>query len=69
MSSLDDILESMKDGRWHNLEEMNREVGLSEEKLEEIIRFFAEYKFVQLDKNRRRIRLSPPILAFVTRTQ
>ena len=69
MSSLDKILEPMKDGEWHTLEELNRRVGLSEGKLQEIVRFFADYNFVQLDEKHGRARLTPPIRTFLTKTQ
>ena len=69
MSTLDKIFELLRDGKWHNLKEINEEVRLQEDKLEEIIGFFAEYKFVQLDKRRRRAKLTSPVLEFFTKTR
>ena len=68
MPNLDEILEPLKDGKWHTLREIYREVGLSEDKLQEIMRFFAEYKFVQLDEKRERAKLTPPVMAFLSKT-
>ena len=69
MPTLDEFLEFLKDGKWHTLEEINKEVGLTEDKLEEVIGFFAEYKFVQLDRKRRRAKLTPSVLEFFTKTR
>ena len=69
MPSLDKILKPMKDGEWHSLKEIDRVVGLPEDKLQEIMRFFADYNFVQLDERRERARLTPPILTFLRKTQ
>ena len=69
MPSLDKILKPMKDGEWHSLKEINSAVGLPEDKLQEIMRFFAEYSFVQLDEKRERARLTSPILTFLRKTQ
>ncbi len=65
MSTFDIIFELLKDGRWHTLEEINKEVGLQEGKLEEIVKFLKEYEFVQLDRRRRRARLTSSVLAFL----
>lgn len=69
MSTLDKILELLGDGEWHNLEEINKEVRLQKDNLEEIIGFFAEYRFVQLDKERRRVKLTSPVLEFFTQSR
>jgi len=69
LPSLDKILKPMKDGEWHSLKEINSAVGLPEDKLQEIMRFFAEYSFVQLDEKRERARLTSPILTFLRKTQ
>ena len=69
MSTLDRILEPLKDGKWHNLEEVNRDMGLPEDTLEEIIGFFAKYRFIQLDRKQRRVKLTSLVLKFLTITQ
>ena len=65
--TLEKILELLEDGKWHNLKEINKEVGLPEDNLEEIIGFFAEYEFIQLDKKRRRAKLTHLLLEFLTK--
>ena len=69
MPTLDKVLELLKDGEWHPLREIVKEVGLSEDKVGEIVRFFAEYRFIQVDKERRRARLTPSVLEFLIKTR
>jgi DNA-binding IclR family transcriptional regulator len=69
LSTFDIIFELLKDGRWHTLKEVNKEVRLQEDKLEEIVKFLKEYEFVQLDRKRRRAKLTPSVLAFLTKNQ
>ena len=69
MPTLDEILEPLIDGKWHGLEEINEEVRLPKRKFEEIIEFFTEYRFVKLDKENRRVKLTPSILAFFAKFQ
>ena len=69
MPTLDEILEPLIDGKWHSLEEINEEVRLPADKLEEIVGFFAEYRFVKLDKESRRVKLAPSVLAFFAKFQ
>lgn len=69
MPTLDQILEPLIDGKWHGLEEINEAVRLPKRKLEAIIAFFAEYRFVKLDKENRRVKLTPSVLAFFARFQ
>jgi predicted transcriptional regulator len=68
LSTFDIIFELLKDGRWHTLEEINKEVGLQGDKLEEIVKFLKEYEFIQLDRGRKRARLTPSVLAFLTKS-
>ena len=69
MPTLDEILEPLIDGKWHSVEEINEAVKVPEEKLEEIIGFFVAYRFVKLDKENRRVKLAPSVLAFFAKFQ
>jgi DNA-binding IclR family transcriptional regulator len=69
LPTLDEILEPLIDGKWHGLEEINEAVRLPKRKFEEIIGFFAEYRFVKLDKENRRVKLTPSVLAFFAKFQ
>jgi len=69
LPTLDEILEPLIDGKWHSVEEINEAVKVPEEKLEEIIGFFVAYRFVKLDKENRRVKLAPSVLAFFAKFQ
>ncbi len=51
------------------MEEINEEVGLPEERLEEIMGFFAKYRFIQLDRKNRRVKLTSSVLQFFAKTK
>lgn len=67
MSVLDKILEFLKDGKWHTVKEINEEAEFQEDKLEEILGFFAEYRLILLDKERKKAKLTSPVLKFLTK--
>ena len=69
MSTLDKILEPLRDGKWHSLKEINEEVGRPEDKLKEVIEVFAKYRFIQLDRRHKRAKLTSSVLEFFTKTQ
>ena len=69
MPTLDEILEPLIDGKWHSLEEINEAAKVPEERLEEIIGFFVAYRFVKLDKENKRVKLVPSVLAFFAKFQ
>jgi DNA-binding IclR family transcriptional regulator len=69
MSTIDAILWLLKDGRWHDLEEITKRIALPKLKTELAVSFLAEYDFIQLNKNSRRIKLKPATLEFIEELQ
>jgi len=69
LPTLDKILEPLKDGKWHHLKEINEAVGLPEDKMEEIMRFLAKYRLIQLDRNSNKARLTSSVLEFLKKTR
>jgi DNA-binding IclR family transcriptional regulator len=69
MSAIDEILWLLKDGRWHDLEEITKKLALPKNKAELAASFLAEYDFIQLNKNDRRVKLQPSTLEFVEEIQ
>jgi len=65
MSIIDEILGLLKDGKWHDLDQIMKEFRLTKSEAETVTNFLAEYNFIQLDKERQRARLSPPALSFL----
>jgi DNA-binding IclR family transcriptional regulator len=69
MSAIDEILWLLKDGKWHKLEEITKNLALPKIKAELAVSFLAEYDFIQLNKNNRRVKLQPSTLEFVEELQ
>ena len=69
MSTLDDILQLLKDGKWHNLKEVTEKTALPEHKAEAVFQFLNEYDFIQINENNKKIKLEPPIAKFIEEIQ
>ena len=67
MSALDDILWLLKDGKWHDVQEVTKTVALPKAKAETVISFLSEYDFIQLNENEdaKKIKLKPSMLQFI----
>jgi predicted transcriptional regulator len=67
MSAIDDILWLLKDGKWHDVQEVTKTVALPKAKAETVISFLSEYDFIQLDENEdaKKIKLKPSMLQFI----
>jgi hypothetical protein len=69
MSAIDEILCLLKDGEWHDVKEITKNVALPKFKAEIAVSFLGEYDFIQLNKKVRRIKLQPSILKFIEEIQ
>lgn len=69
MSAIDEVLWLLKDGEWHDLEDITERVALPKFKAEIVFSFLAEYGFIQLNKNIRRVKLQPSMLEFIEEIQ
>jgi len=67
--AIDEILEVLENGKWHDLKEIVEKTRLHEPKLKLVTSFLAEYDFVQLDPAISRIRLTPQLLNFLKKIQ
>ena len=65
MSALDDILWLLKDGKWHDVQEVTKTVALPKDKAEMVISFLGEYNFIQLNEDAEKIKLQPSMLEFI----
>lgn len=65
MPFIDDILDALKNGEWHNSEEISERTRLQRFKVELLTKFLAEYNFIEVDNKEQRIRLTPPLLNFI----
>jgi len=67
--TIDEVLELLKNGKWHSLNEVMEKSRLSEFKAETVVNFLAEYNLIQLDREREKARLTPPTLSFLEKIQ
>ena len=64
MSTIDDVIMLLKDGKWHDIKEVIETVTLPKSKTEMIISFLIEYDFIQ-QEGTKKIRLQASMLEFI----
>jgi hypothetical protein len=69
MSAIDEILWLLKDGEWHDLNEITKKVALPKFKAEIAINFLGEYGFIQINENVKRVKLQLAMLEFLEEIQ
>ena len=65
MPQIDEILNILKNGKWHDLREISEKTHLHEVKVEMFTNFLAQYNFVELDKRENKTRLTKPLFSFL----
>lgn len=61
MSAIDNVVELLKDDKWHSLSEISKTLGLKEETIEEIIQFLVKLGFVTVDKKFGKALINPEL--------
>jgi len=64
-SLVHDVIELLKDGRWHTVAEIHRETNLQEVKIGILAEFLAAYSFLHLDREEKRAKLSKVFAEFL----
>jgi len=67
LPEIDEILDVLKNGKWHGLKEISEKTQLQGLKVELLTNFLAEYDFVELNKKEHKTRLTPPLLDFLSK--
>ena len=57
MPKLDDILELLENGKWHDLKEIKKKTQLYDFDITSIAKFLAQYNFIKLDKEGKKAKL------------
>ena len=65
MSAIDEILELLEDGKWHDIKEITKKSNLQEFKVEMICGFLSEYAFIDFDKEQQKTKLTTTTLKFI----
>mgnify|MGYP002397205695 CR=1 FL=1 len=66
---IDEILEVLRDGEWHDLSEIVGKFRLHEFEVRIIMSFLAEYNFIDLDTQRQKLKLTNSALNFLQKIQ
>jgi len=65
----DEVLQLLRDGKWHDLRDIIKKCSKPESKVEITISFLSEYGFIEVNKKRRKARLRPLMLEFFDEIQ
>jgi len=69
LPQIDEILDVLKNGKWHSIKNISEKTQLQEFKVELLTNFLAEYNFIELDREEHKTRLTPPLLDFLKKVQ
>ena len=58
MSAIDDVVELLRDGEWHNLQDLANDLKLTPEKLQQIIQFLKSLELIELDKQQQKTQIN-----------
>ena len=65
MSQVEDILRLLKNGKWHDLEEIEKKIQLRDFNVTNITKFLSQYNFIKLDKEGKKVKLDPSTQDFL----
>lgn len=66
---IDNILETLRDGKWHTLREISQKTKLHEFKIEIITYFLADYSFLEFNKKDKKAKLTKMFVNFLKKTR
>ena len=71
LSTIDEILRALKDGKWHNLTEITEKWPSPKpgSRIEIALSFLREYSFIQVNDTEQKTKLSPLMLEFIEEIQ
>lgn len=69
MSQIDEVLDALSNGKWHDLKKISEETGLHQNTVDLLTNFLAKYEFVELNKKERKTRLTPSLFNFLRKIQ
>ena len=63
------MIDILKDGKWHTLSDISQQINVHEFKIETLIGFLANYSFLQLERKKKKARLSRIFEEFLKKTE
>ncbi|UCE95187.1 MAG: hypothetical protein JSV51_05480 [Candidatus Bathyarchaeota archaeon] len=65
MQKIDHVLDILKDGKWHAIDEISKRSNLHEFKIKIIADFLAHFSFLEFDRPRMKAKLSKIFADFI----
>jgi len=69
LQEIEEIVSLIKNGQWHSLEDVTEKTELPEIKTNEILQFLANYNFIDLDRERKKVKVTPSLMEFLKENQ
>jgi len=66
MSAIDEVVELLRDGEWHNLEDVSKDLKLTPEKLQQIIQFLKSLDLIKLDEKEQKAQINTELKQLIT---
>lgn len=66
--AIEQVVNVLEDGEWHEFDEVEEKCGLSEV-VESILKFLAEYGFVEIDSGGRKVKIGFSLQKFLEETR
>lgn len=67
MAKISGVLDMLRDGKWHGLEEIRKEMGLNRNQVRQIAEFLKQYEFITFDEAKKKVRLEEAAKEFLAR--
>jgi len=67
LPKVDDILKLLENGKWHDLKEIKKKTQIHDFDITSIAKFLAQYKFIKLDEEGKKVKLDPSTRNFLNK--
>jgi DNA-binding IclR family transcriptional regulator len=69
MSAVDDVVELLRDGEWHNLQDLAKNLKLNQQELHEIIQFLQNLDLIRIDEKQQKAQINIELKRLITPRQ
>lgn len=69
LQEINEVVDLIKNGQWHTLEDIINKAKLPKPKTNKILEFLANYNFIDLDNEHKKVKASPSLTKFLKENQ
>lgn len=69
MREIDEVVSLIKNGQWHTLEDVIKKAELPKIKTSKILELLADYNFICLDREHKKVKVTPSLMKFLKENQ